>query len=90
MVIWAIVNTSEGSEQMKPGNFFQKKPAAEGYDRDTLTPVIRASICTGEKAAGFREKTDGKFREVMLIRSKADLEAFRKRFGIDGEIKTIY
>lgn len=70
--------------------FFRKKEARSGYDAEKLTPVIRSSICTGEKTAGFREKETGKFRDVMLIRDEADLEAFRKQYGITGEIETIY
>ena len=34
----------------------QKKAPSAAYDRDALEPVIRSSICTGEKVAGFREK----------------------------------
>ncbi len=68
----------------------KKTPPRETYDKAALTPVIRASICTGEKVAGFQEISGGRFREVMLIQSEADLETFRKRYGIDGEIKTIY
>ena len=70
--------------------FFRKKEARGSYDADNLTPVIRSSICTGEKTAGFREKETGKFRDVMLIRDEADMEAFRKQYGITGEIETIY
>ena len=71
---------------------FGKKPAVsrESYDSSRLTPVIRSSICTGEKTAGFREKETGRFREVMLIRSPADLALFREKYGITGDIETIY
>lgn len=68
----------------------QKKAPAAAYDRARLEPVIRSSICTGEKVAGFREKDTGRFREVSLIRSAADLDAFREKYGIEGEIPTIY
>lgn len=60
------------------------------YDSETLTPVIRSSICTGEKVAGFRDKTTGKFTDVMLIRNCHDLERFRKQYGIEGDIEKIY
>ena len=66
-----------------------KKAPAEAYDA-ALEPVIRSSICTGEKVAGFREKDTGRFREVSLIRSPADLDAFKARYGIEGDIPTIY
>ena len=68
----------------------QKKAPAETYDRERLEPVIRSSICTGEKVAGFREKDTGRFREVSLIRSAVDLDAFQKKYDIEGEIPTIY
>ena len=67
----------------------QKKAGSETYDPAIYTPVIRASICTGEKVAGFRSQ-DGKVHEVMLIRSEKDLESFREQYGISGEIKTVY
>ena len=68
----------------------RKKAPAEAYDRARLEPVIRSSICTGEKVAGFREKETGRFREVSLIRSPADLDAFKQKYGITDEIPTIY
>ncbi len=72
-------------------HFFSKKTEAhKHYDPAELKPVIRSSICTGEKAAGFKEIASGKFREVMLIRDEADLKAFRKEYGITEEIETIY
>ena len=52
---------------------FWKKKAAKPeypYDPETERPVIRASICTGEQVAGFKNKTTGAFREIMLIRSE--------------------
>ena len=69
---------------------FHKNESHISYDTEKLIPVIRSSICTGEKAAGFREKDTGKFREIMLIRNEADLEDFRRQYGIAGEIETIY
>ena len=68
----------------------QKKAPAAAYDKELLEPVVRSSICTGEKVAGFRERDTGRFREVCLIRSSADLDAFREKYGIEGEIPTIY
>ena len=62
----------------------------EGYDAEKRTPAIRCSICTGEQVAGFRDKESGRFEEVMLIRSEEDLQAFRARYGIEGEIPKIY
>ena len=53
-------------------------------------PVIRASICTGEQVAGFRDIRTGKFEDVMLIQGEADLEVFRTMYGIREEIPKEY
>ena len=60
------------------------------YDAAIETPAIRQSICTGEKTAGLLDLKTGRFTEVMLIRTQKDLDAFRKEYGIEGPIKTIY
>ncbi len=59
------------------------------FDPDTQEAVIHASICTGEKVAGFRDKQTGHFTEVMLIRSQADQEQFEKMYGVKT-IRTEY
>ena len=51
--------------------------------------MIRSSICTGEKVAGFRDKTDGHFTEVMLIRSPEDEQRFKETYHLDS-VKTEY
>ena len=60
------------------------------YDKDTQKPVIKASICNGEQVAGFKDLHTGKFEEVMLICSAADLDAFRAMYGITEEITKEY
>ena len=66
-------------------SFWKKKAITPEYpyDPERERPVIRASICTGEQAAGFKNKTTGAFREVMLIRSEADLAAFQRLYGLE-------
>ena len=59
------------------------------YDPDRQYAIIRSSICTGEKVAGFKNKEDGHFTEVMLIRSHEDELRFKGIYGIE-EIKTEY
>ena len=66
------------------------KQASVRYDSEKLVPAIRCSICTGEQVAGFRHREDGRFEEVMLIRSGSDLQAFREKYGITGEIPKFY
>ena len=64
---------------------FRKKKTirpAYVYDPETEYPVIRASVCTGEQAAGFKNKRTGSFREIMLIRNEADKAAFQELYGL--------
>lgn len=65
--------------------WFQKKQNKKHYDRKIYDPVIRSSICTGEQAAGFRNKDTGKFEEVMLIRRNKDMEIFLKNYELTEE-----
>ena len=69
---------------------FKKKIIANTYDKDNKKPVIQASICNGEQIAGFKDIHTGKIEEVMLIKSPADLDAFKKMYGIDEEIEKEY
>ncbi len=76
--------------------FFKKKNTSSSqpalhYDPETQEPVLRCSICNGEQVAGFKDRGTGTFTEVMLIRTPADLETFRTRYGIDnGQIRKVY
>ena len=58
--------------------------------KENKKPVIKASICNGEQVAGFKNIHTGKIEEVMLIKNQADLDAFKKMYGIDGEIEKEY
>ena len=69
---------------------FKRKTEIKSYDREQLQPVIKASICNGEQVAGFKDRQTGKIEEVMLIKSRADVEMFRKMYGITEEILKIY
>lgn len=68
---------------------FRKKVKKENYDKEHLRPVLKSSICTGEKVAGFKDLQCGRFTEVMLIRDSKDLEDFLERYDLDAsELKT--
>ena len=67
----------------------KKKETTVQFDPETQYAVIRSSICTGEKVAGFKNKTDGHFTEVMLIRTVADEKEFKETYGI-GFLKVEY
>ena len=69
---------------------FKKKIVKKTYDREHMKPVIRASICTGEEVAGFKDIRTGKIEEIMLIRSPEDLEKFKEIYEITEEISKEY
>lgn len=52
------------------------------YDKETQKPIIKSSICTGEKVAGFKDINSGKFTEVMLIRDSKDMDYFLEKYDI--------
>ncbi len=64
---------------------FKRKAIKEEikFDPDTQCAVIRSSICTGEKVAGFKDKADGRFHEVMLIKNPEDEKRFKEISGVD-------
>ncbi|MCR5627031.1 MAG: aspartate dehydrogenase [Lachnospiraceae bacterium] len=70
---------------------FKKKMEVKkiSYDRENEIPVVKSSICTGEKVAGFKDKNTGKFREIQLIKNDKELEGFMKMCDIT-QIKTEY
>ncbi len=76
---------------MKRFKFFQSHDSFEvpPFNPETQIAVIRSSICTGEKVAGFKDKKDGHFTEVMLIRSPKDVQSFKEQYHVDT-LKTEY
>ena len=60
----------------------EKKSETISFDRKDTVPVLRASICTGEQVAGFKNLHTGRFSEVMAIHGEKDLQAFMKQYGI--------
>lgn len=69
---------------------FNKSSRQPEFDPEHYTPVIRSSICTGEKVAGFKDKNTGQIKEVMLISSDKDLQAFREKYHITDKIEKVY
>lgn len=53
------------------------------FDPAKQYAVIRSSICTGEKVAGFKNRESGHFQEIMLIRDAEDEARFRKIYQLD-------
>ena len=69
---------------------FKKKTVTKTYDKENKTPVLKASRCNGEQVAGFKDIHTGRIEEIMLIKNRADLDSFKKMYGIDGEIEKVY
>ena len=61
----------------------------ELFNPETHYAVIRSSICTGEKVAGFKDRKTGQFTDVMLIRSQKEIDEFKRKYNVDS-IKTEY
>ena len=70
-------------------DFYEQLTRDVPYDHEKQIPVIRASICTGEQVAGFRDKATGRFREATLFRSDEDKRRFMEAYGLT-ELKTEY
>lgn len=54
------------------------------FDPEKQIAVLRSSICTGEKVAGFKDLEGGHFTEVMLIRDGKDEQRFREIYGLES------
>lgn len=57
------------------------------YDPATQKAVLRCSICTGERVAGFRDLATGRFTDVALIKNDAELDAFMEQYGLENITK---
>ena len=62
--------------------FRRKKTERKEYDRENGKPILRCSICNGERVAGFKNIHTGEFREECFIRDDGDLEEFLEKYGI--------
>lgn len=63
----------------------RKRNSQKAYDRTGKIPVIRASICTGERVAGFKDVKSGRFEDLMVIHSDRDLQKFLKEYEVRAE-----
>lgn len=62
--------------------FAKHKRATTAFDRTGKVPVLRSSICTGERVAGFKDLATGALLEERLILTDADLQAFLREYGL--------
>ena len=90
IAVFCVLLAVEMRQDANPTPFLKKSLRdTVPYNPETQYPVIRASICTGERVAGFKNKADGHFTEVMLLRSMEDEQAFKDAYGIK-DLKTEY
>ncbi len=69
----------------------QTGPDLTHYAPEKYEPVIRSSICNGERVACMREKETGRLHEIMLIRSEEDLAVFCRSCGVEREkLRIVY
>ena len=62
--------------------FGKKRVQPRDYDRENWRPVLKCSICNGERVAGFKNIHTGEFREERFIQSASELEDFKQEYGI--------
>ena len=67
--------------------FGKKTVKKKEYDQESLRPILRCSICTGEQVAGFKNIHTGKFEEILLVRNQKDLDQFMEMYGVDTVAK---
>lgn len=60
----------------------KKKLSVEQFDREKFRAVIKCSICTGERVAGFTNIQTGEFHDIMLIKNDEDLKCFKEMYGV--------
>ena len=70
--------------------FYEKHLSREiPFDPVRQEAVIRCSICSGERIAGFMDKEDGHFTEVMVLKTTDDEKRFKRLYGIEN-VKSVY
>ena len=71
--------------------FWKKKNLQTiSYDKENWKPVLKCSICNGERVAGFRNLHTGEFKEERMIRGEKELQEFKEKYGIVDEVEKIY
>ena len=53
------------------------------FDPEKQEVVVQCSVCTGEKVAGFRDRQNGHFTEVMVFRSPEDEQRFMEIYHLN-------
>lgn len=56
----------------------------KAFDPAVYRPVLKCSICNGERVAGFKNLQTGKFEEILFIRREEDLADFLEQYGLEN------
>lgn len=84
LALAVILIIEQRQDNAKTPYYEKNLTAAVSFDPETQYAVIRSSICTGEKVAGFKDKNGTRFVDVMVIRNQGDAERFKKLYGLDS------
>ena len=89
--------TNENIDQMLMERHLNKKVRRSSHKNHMKGPRkrteeddVRFAQSFEKLVAGFKDIHTGKIEEVMLIKNQADLDAFKKMYGIDGAIEKEY
>ena len=89
--------TNENIDQMLMERHLNKKARRSSHKNHMKGPRkrteeddVRFAQSFEKLVAGFKDIHTGKIEEVMLIKNQADLDAFKKMYGINGEIEKEY
>lgn len=84
LIGFGIVFAIEMHQDFGTVPYYKKRLAQDiPFDAENQRAIIKCSICTGEQIAGFKNKENGKFTEVMVIRSEQDLILFKKTYQLE-------
>ena len=85
--IFLVIEHKQDFEKIP--HYEQELAVKISFDPNKQCAVVRCSICTGEKVAGFKSVEDGSITEVMLIKNDDDLRRFKKIYHLD-DVKKEY
>lgn len=83
LVFLTVRMTEMKQDRAKESRYDKELRKQFPFDPEKQEAVIRCSVCTGEKVAGFRNREDGHFSEVMLLRTPEEEEQFKKIYGLE-------
>lgn len=72
-------------------SLFKKKTEYPRIPEGDYEVVIRCSICNGEQVICLKDRNTGELRDLMLVRTDADIRGFCEDNGISPDsIRKVY